>query len=221
MKILYTLVFLLLLAGCQSSLNSASTPSTEKKQPDFALLRIELEEIHDVDQGIRKVDWDTIATREASIAYSKKMIAIDSVNQAKVIPIVEQYGWLPKSKVGDKAASAIFYVVQHSSLETIDKYLPLMETLAKQGEASSTDAAKMRDRLLMFQGKKQLYGSQAASWVRPEGGQVIWPIEDVENVNKRRKEVGFKTTVEENAKQLGAEYNPDEQLPKKSNDTQQ
>lgn len=221
MKIFYTLVFLLLLAGCQSSLKSASTPSTEKKQPDFALLRIELEEIHDVDQGIRKVDWDTIATREASIAYSKKMIAIDSVNQAKVIPIIEQYGWLPKSKVGDKAASAIFYVVQHSSLETIDKYLPLMETLAKQGEASSTDAAKMRDRLLMFQGKKQLYGSQAASWVRPEGGQVIWPIEDVENVNKRRKEVGFKTTVEENAKQLGAEYNPDEQLPKKNNDTQQ
>lgn len=72
----------------------------------------------------------------------------------------------------------------------------------------------------MFQGKKQIYGTQAASWVRPEGGQVIWPIEDVENVNKRRKEVGFTTTIEENAKRLGAEYNPNEQLPKKNNDTQ-
>ena len=221
MKKNHILIILLLLASCQPSLNSAPTSLTEKSRPDYSFLRKELEEIYDVDQNIRKVDFDTIATREASIAYSKKMVAVDSANQSRVIPIIEQHGWLPKSKIGDKAANAIFLVVQHSSLEKIEKYLPQMEALAKQGEASATDAAKMRDRLLMFQGKKQIYGTQTASWVRPEGGQVVWPIEDVENVNKRRREVGFTTTVEENAKQLRAEYNPNEQLPRKNNDSQQ
>lgn len=221
MRILYTLIFFFLLGGCQSSNKSASISSTEEKQPNYTLLRQELEEIYDIDQNIRKVRFDTIATREASIAYSKKMIAIDSVNQTRVIPMIEQYGWLPKSKIGNKAASAIFYVVQHSSLGTIEKYLPQMEELAKQGEASATDAAKMRDRLLMFKGEKQIYGTQSANWVRPEGGYVIWPIEDVEHVNKRRREVGFTTTIEEYAKQLRVEFDPNEQLPKKNNDTQQ
>lgn len=220
MKLFQFVAILLLLASCQSSVDNTITSSVEEKQPDFIMLRKELEEVYDLDQNIRNVDWDTISTREASITYSKKMIAIDSVNQLKVIPIIEQYGWLPKSKVGEKASSAVFYVVQHSDLETIEKYLPQMEALAQQGEASATDAAKMRDRLLMFQGKKQIYGTQAASWVRTEGGQVIWPIDDVENVNKRRKEVGFTTTVEENAKQLEADYDPNEQLPKKNNETQ-
>ncbi len=209
------------MAGCQPSLCTTSAPAVEEKQPDYALLRTELEEVYDVDQSIRNIHWDSFPSPEASKVHSMKMMAVDSVNQTKVFPIIEQYGWLPKSKVGEKAASAMFYVVQHSSLETIEKYLPQMEALAKQGEASATDAARMRDRLLMFQGKKQIYGTQAASWVRPEGGQVIWPIEDVENVNKRRKEIGFTTTVEENAKQLGAKYDPNEQLPKKNNDTPQ
>jgi hypothetical protein len=217
MKSIQTLIILLLLAGCQSSVDTDSTVAMEERQPDYTLLRAELEKIYDLDQGIRSIDWDTISSPEASIAFSMKVMAIDSVNQTRVIPILEQHGWLPKSKIGEKAASAIFYVVQHSNTATIEKYLPQMEALAKQGEASATDAAKMRDRLLMFQGKKQIYGTQAASWVRPEGGHVIWPIEDADNVNKRRREVGFTTTVEENAKQLGAAYDPKEELPEKNN----
>lgn len=221
MKLKQSIIILFLLAGCQSSVDNASDTSIKEQQPDYAALQRELEEVYDIDQSIRNIDWDTISSREASIAYSKKMMAVDSVNQTRVIPIIEQYGWLPKSRIGEKAASAIFYVVQHSNTETIEKYLPQMEELAKKGEASATDAAKMRDRLLMFQGKKQIYGTQAASWVRPEGGQVIWPIEEVENVNKRRKEVGFTTTVEENAERLNAEFYPNEELPNKNNNTQQ
>ena len=213
------IVILSLLAGCQSSVDNASDTSMGEQQPDYAALQRELEEVYDLDQSIRNIDWDTLSSPEASIAYSKKMMAVDSVNQTRVIPILEQYGWLPESKIGEKAASAIFYVVQHSNTETIEKYLSQMEALAKKGEASATDAAKMRDRLLMFQGKKQLYGTQAASWVRAEGGQVIWPIEDVENVNKRRKEVGFTTTVEENAVRLNAQFDPNEELPNKNNNT--
>lgn len=221
MNIKQSLIILFLLVGCQPSIVSTSHTAIQEEQADYAVLAKELEEIYDIDQSIRSIDWDTISSPEASVAFSMKVMALDSVNQTKVIPILEQHGWLPRSKVGDKAAKAIFYVVQHSNLATIEKYLPQMEQLAKHGEASATDAAKMRDRLLMFQGKKQIYGTQTAGWVRAEGGQVIWPIEDVKNVNKRRKEVGFTTTVEEDAKRLGAQFDPNEELPKKKTDTQQ
>lgn len=212
-----TVIACLLLSACQPTVDNTADKATSEQQPDYIALQHELEEIYDLDQGIRSIDWDTISTPEASIAFSKKVMAIDSVNQTRVIPILEQHGWLPKSKIGDKAASAIFYVVQHSNTATIEKYLPQMEELAKQEEASATDAAKMRDRLLMFQGKKQIYGTQAANSARLNGGYVIWPIEDAANVNKRRKKVGFTTTVEEVAMQLGAEYDPNEELPARRN----
>ena len=217
MNLKQTVFACLLLTACQPTVDNTADTATTEQQPDYVALQHELEEIYDLDQGIRSIDWETISTPEASIAFSKKVMAIDSVNQTRVIPILEQHGWLPKSKIGDKAASAIFYVVQHSNTATIEKYLPQMEELAKQGEASATDAAKMRDRLLMFQGKKQIYGTQATNSARVNGGYVIWPIEDAANVNKRRKAVGFTTTVEEVAMQLRAVYDPNEKLPEHSN----
>ena len=44
---------------------------------------------------------------------------------------------------------------------------------------------------------------------------MIWPIENPARVNELRKKIGFTTSVEENAKRLDAEYNPDEKLPAK------
>lgn len=75
------------------------------------------------------------------------------------------------------------------------------------------DAAMMEDRLLMYQGKKQVYGTQATSTVGKDGSMAIWPIEDPEKVNERRKAAGFTNTIEENAQRLNAAYNPKEELP--------
>lgn len=214
MKTLIPVILLLILAGCQNSSNSNATSAVSEELPDYTLLKQELEAIHDLDQGVRDVDWDSIESDSTvRMAYITKMQRTDSTNQAKVLPILEKHGWLPKSKIGEKAADAIFYVVQHSNTETIEKYLPQMEEMARKGEASGTGAAMMRDRLLMFQGKKQLYGTQAVNYIRDDGKHVIWPIEDVENVNKRRREVGFELTVEENVERLGAVFDPKEELP--------
>ena len=65
----------------------------------------------------------------------------------------------------------------------------------------------------MWKGKKQIYGTQASNDTRPGKKMVIWPIENPSQVNELRKKIGFTTTVEENAKQLNAEYDPNERLP--------
>ena len=95
----------------------------------------------------------------------------------------------------------------------IAQHLPALCKRVRQGEAAATDAATMEDRLHMFSGKKQRYGTQATSMVRPDGTQVIWPVQRPARVNRYRQRRGFTTTVEQNAAELGAQYDPHERLP--------
>ncbi|GHA75698.1 DUF6624 domain-containing protein [Pontibacter akesuensis] len=215
MKVLVPITLLLLLFGCQHAKESSSTKTVGvEQQPDYASLQAELEALYDLDQNIRDVNWDSVnADPAVQMVFIKKMRLVDSTNQSKVLPILEKYGWLPRSKIGEKAADGIFYVVQHSNTATMEKYLPQMEELARQGEASGTDAAKMRDRLRMWKGEKQLYGTQAVNFIRKDGRQAIWPIEDVAHVNERRRAVGFEETVEEYAKEMNVIFDPKEELP--------
>ncbi|MGD1891764.1 MAG: DUF6624 domain-containing protein [Cyclobacteriaceae bacterium] len=179
-------------------------------------LRTVLEEVYDQDQGIREELMKYMQQGDSIVpSLIARMNSIDSVNQILVNQIISDYGWLPQSKIGSKAAGAVFLVVQHSDLETMREYLPLLKEAAEAGEAKTTSAALMEDRILMYEGKKQIYGTQASSR-QGEGGSneyFIWPIENPAEENQRRAEAGFDTTVEENAEQLNAVYNPNEELP--------
>lgn len=175
-------------------------------------LRAVLESMYDTDQGIRR-KTDSAKGDELGRLVGQ-LLQIDASNQVQVRLILDQYGWLPQSKVGEKAADALFYVVQHASIDIMKKYFPALKQRALEQEAKMTNAALMEDRILMYEGKKQIYGTQATSRLRADGKGVIWPIQNPKQVNRLRKEAGFELTVEENAKRLGAFYNPDEKLPK-------
>ncbi|MDX5437338.1 MAG: hypothetical protein LPK03_09100, partial [Pontibacter sp.] len=54
---------------------------------------------------------------------------------------------------------------------------------------------------------------QAVNFITEDRSHAIWPIEDVANVNKRRLAVGFATTVEEYATEMGVAFDPEAQLP--------
>ncbi|MEM6767459.1 MAG: DUF6624 domain-containing protein [Bacteroidota bacterium] len=177
-------------------------------------------ELYDLDQANRMKLFTNQVSSEERPAFLKELRKQDSLNQQEVIQILDTYGWLPSSSIGDKAASSLFLVIQHAGLAIMERYYPLLKTQAEQQEANPIYAAMMEDRIRMYQGKKQIYGSQASS--RPSvGGEgkesFIWPIEEVEGVNERRREVGFPSTVEEYALRLNAIFDPNEPLPQKDN----
>lgn len=213
------LIGLFLIVVFSPWVNSYGQPSTGKSRKiNYDSLRIVLEEIFEDDQEPRRILVDSIGFNSPETAkYMEKIAALDTQNRIKVKAILDRYGWIEQSKIGEKAADGIFYVVQHAELDFKEQYFPQLKKLAERGEAKKTSCAMLEDRILMMNGKKQIYGTQANNNLRPDKKFAIWPIENPQTVNELRKKAGFDTTVEENARKLNAEYKPDEKLPQTNN----
>ena len=109
-------------------------------------------------------------------------------NEKKLLALLDQYGWPTASEVTEYAAAGAALIINHTTYEIRSKYFPLLEEAFKNGEAQPLRYAKMRDRLLVEEGKKQLYGTQIKfnNLVREP-----YPIKDPEYVDKRRAEIGL------------------------------
>ena len=104
--------------------------------------------------------------------------------------IIEEHGWPMISMVGDEAAGAAVLIVQHSDIGHQKQYLPLVRDAALTGEAAGESYALLQDRVLMSEGKRQLYGSQVRR-NEATGGWYVWPIEDEEALDERRAALGM------------------------------
>jgi hypothetical protein len=192
--------------------------------PNVALKK-ELDSLFVVDQQYRKIimakdlggKGDSLSRamnvpREQLFNHlNQEMGRVDAINLQRIEQIIGQYGYPGKTLVGEPTNVAAFYIIQHSP--KIKQYFPLIEAAARKGELPFHEYAKMQDRLLMQEGKEQIYGTQGRGYPTkgPDGRQgpmqmFIWPIKDPATVNQRRKEAGFTDTVEENARRLGIEY---------------
>jgi hypothetical protein len=118
------------------------------------------------------------------------MIKVDSINLVKIKNILDTKGWVGKDRVGEQASASIFLVIQHSDSKTQQHYLPMMREAVKNGNASPANLALLEDRVALAEGRKQLYGSQICYDDKSEKYYVC-PIEDPDNVDKRRAEVGL------------------------------
>lgn len=135
---------------------------------------------------------------------------IDKKNMERLAQIVEKFGWPGKSLVGEKGATAAFLIVQHAELVHQEKYLPILKTAAEKGEARASEVAMLEDRVLMRQGKPQIYGTQLKSDPATQGKLVLHPIDNEADVDERRKRVGL-PPLKDYLKLFGLEY----ELPKK------
>jgi hypothetical protein len=177
--------------------------TANKKQGDRIRknpLAQKLEKIYDEDQNLRALsgpmDW-------------KKIMKVDSLNQIEVEKILDTNGWLGEDEIGRKANSALFLVVQHASLPLQLKYLPVMRKAVEDKKARMADLALLEDRVLMRQGKKQIYGSQIVN--DKDGKQIVHPIEDAANVDERRRKIGL-MPMSEYANIFGLKWNLEEHL---------
>jgi len=109
-------------------------------------------------------------------------------NERELLKLLDLYGWPTANSVTEYAAAGAALIINHTSYEIRRRYFPMLEEAFKKGEAQPIRYAKMRDRLLVEEGKKQLYGTQ---WKFENLKPVPYPIEEPEYVDKRRAEIGL------------------------------
>jgi len=159
-------------------------------------LRKELLAMIEQDQAIR-MEMIKGGADNPSPTVMARMSEIDSRNTMRMRNIIKQYGWPTPELVGWDGTEAAFFLVQHADHSFQKQLLPLLKREYRTGGLSGPNYALFIDRVLVEDGKPQLYGSRArpsSEW--KNGEPVFYPIDDEANVDKRRAKVGLSTLAE-------------------------
>ena len=148
-----------------------------------------------------------LSVREALVAdgslgnhgYHPRMEAVNKQNAARLATIIEQYGWPGKSLVGEDGASAAWLIAQHAigNPPFMRHCLSLLQQAAANNEVIPWQAAMLEDRIRMYEGKPQSYGTQFQP--SKTGELTPYMIDNPEYVNERRLAVGLNTIEERTA----------------------
>lgn len=118
----------------------------------------------------------------------KLQLLLDSENQKEVSKIIEKMGYQGRLQVGTEYEDVMFLVMQHSNIEMIEKYLPILKQEVKNRNLKPRTIAYLTDRLMLLKKKPQVYGTQ---YVDKNGERELYEIENVNEVNYRRFKVGL------------------------------
>lgn len=129
---------------------------------------------------------------EASKDDWEKQNEIDSLNIIEVEKIIKIYGYPGKNLVGSVYSETAFIVIQHASLGIQEKYLSIIKEAATKRQIRKSLCALLIDRINMRKGIPQIYGTQL-EFDKLSGKYKLYPIENIKNVDNRRKEVGLDT----------------------------
>jgi hypothetical protein len=178
---------------------------------EYEQIKKELQTVLNDDQKYRKMS-DSVRKNYGQnssqmLELRKLGLKADSINIAKLLPILDKYGWLSKEEVGEQGNDALFLVIQHSDLKTQLYYKPMMDKAVFEGKLRKSSYVMLVDRINVGQSKKQIYGTQVH--FNEKGEFSVHPIEDPENVDKRRHEMGL-PTMSEYLKHWNKEWNLEE-----------
>jgi len=158
-----------------------------------------LDTIYQEDQGLRiqisEVEEKYGRDSDEMKAHWKKIGEKDSINLIKIQKIIDERGWLGPDVIGNQGNTTLFLVIQHADQAVQEKYLPIMREAVTKGNARASSLALLEDRVALGQGKKQIYGSQIGRNIET-GEFYVSPLQDPDNVDKRRAEVGLSTLQE-------------------------
>lgn len=114
---------------------------------------------------------------------------IDAYNVQVVDWIIEKCGMPTPDTAGPNGLDTMWLVIQHATLEKRLEYFPLFLQASKAGHLERQNIALMQDRILMDQGKEQLYGSQVL--LQSDGSYVLYDLREPQKVDHRRAIMGL------------------------------
>jgi hypothetical protein len=161
-------------------------------------LRRELLAMAALDLEVRE---DLIRRGDIYDGYHPDMEAIHVRNALRLKEILAEHGWPIAARFGDEAAEAAWLIVQHAIVEpSLQRLcLRLLQRAARTGDVPLWQPAMLEDRIRMFEGKPQIYGTQIET--DDEGRVRPYMLEDPEHVEERRSKVGLEPLVKRLARE--------------------
>jgi hypothetical protein len=125
-----------------------------------------------------------------SDAYHKEMEKVHVENAHKLKALIEKNGFPVLSNAGEKGVRLAWIIIMHSiSLpDFIRECLTQMRLAAASQDYTLELLAYTEDRVLFFEGKPQLYGTNY-DW--EEGEMKPTPIQDISSLPYRRRSMGL------------------------------
>lgn len=129
--------------------------------------------------------------------YHPEMEKLHLKNAATLDAIINKVGYPTIPKVGKEASAAAWLVIQHSIglPNFMKKCLKLIENEGDSTSVHPHHLAYLKDRIAVFEGKPQLYGTQF-DWDK-NGLMSPQYFENETKVNNRRKELDLSTINEQ------------------------
>jgi hypothetical protein len=143
---------------------------------------------------LRMADEDQAARRDMppnpNESQIDKLLKTDARNLARIKAIVKRWGFPLNTLVGDDGVAAAFLLVQHASDKAFQaQVLRQLAPRVKTGHIGGDQFALLTDRVLVEQGKPQIYGTQLKG---VEAGELeLAPIDAPQKVDQRRRQMGM------------------------------
>lgn len=148
------------------------------------------------DRTTRQMLSDSGALMGGESGINPVMEMVHSDNAGLLDQVFDDIGWPGRDKVGDDGAAAAIVIIQHavSSPMMLRRAIRLMLPEIPKGNASAMDAAYLSDRIAVYEGRPQLYGTQF-DW--DDKGQLSpATMDNPKEVDERRKKLGLPNMAE-------------------------
>jgi hypothetical protein len=141
---------------------------------------------------LRRVEKDQVARKALD---TDAMLEADGENLPWLKEVVAAHGWPGASLVGTDGAHAAWLLAQHADADPAfqRQCLGLIGAAVEAGEASLLEYAYLTDRVLLAEGRPQVYGTQVT---RRDGAWVPRDLRDPELVDERRTATGLEPLAE-------------------------
>jgi len=182
--------FFVLSIPCAGQQPPAQRPVAEADSSDLdEEWRVALLAMREFDQQLRHQMMADLITPE-------QVLAVDLRHTRVVRLLLAQHGWPGNQRVGRDGAQAAWLLVQHADhdVQFQADCLKLLRAAVERDDASRQHMAMLTDRVLVGQGKPQIYGTQ---FTLTRGGKYVPRlIEAPARVDERRSALGLPPLAE-------------------------
>jgi hypothetical protein len=150
--------------------------------------------------------------------YNQEMEALHNSNAAALIHIMDIIGFPTSDIVGKEASDAAWLIIQHAIGQPgfMKKSAALLQNAVNEHKADPRNLAFLSDRIAVFEGKPQRYGTQF-DWDEDDEMNPC-RVDDVVKVNQRRKALGL-NSLEEQTESMRKRVKNENQRPPKDLET--